>query len=63
MYDELTKVDIQKMQEEIDYRISLRPQLRADVQQEGREEWQDHDRNRSGCLKSMFRSRYQSLPQ
>ena len=33
MYDELTKVDIQKMQEEIDYRISLRPQLRADVQQ------------------------------
>ena len=33
MYDELTKVDIQKMQEEIDYRISLRPALRADVQQ------------------------------
>ncbi|MBR7165419.1 MAG: GreA/GreB family elongation factor [Clostridia bacterium] len=33
MYDELTEVDIQKMQEEIDYRISLRPQLRADVQQ------------------------------
>lgn len=33
MYDELTKVDIQKMQEEIDYRISLRPGLRADVQQ------------------------------
>ncbi len=33
MYDELTRVDIQKMQEEIDYRISLRPQLRADVQQ------------------------------
>ena len=33
MYDELTKIDIQKMQEEIDYRISLRPQLRADVQQ------------------------------
>lgn len=33
MYDELTNVDIQKMQEEIDYRISLRPQLRADVQQ------------------------------
>ena len=33
MYDELTKQDIAKMQEEIDYRISLRPQLRADVQQ------------------------------
>ena len=33
MYDELTRVDIQKMQEEIEYRISLRPQLRADVQQ------------------------------
>ena len=33
MYDELTEVDIKKMQEEIDYRISLRPQLRADVQQ------------------------------
>lgn len=33
MFDELTKIDIQKMQEEIDYRISLRPQLRADVQQ------------------------------
>ena len=33
MYDELTEVDIRKMQEEIDYRISLRPQLRADVQQ------------------------------
>lgn len=33
MYDELTKVDIQKMQEEIDYRISLRPALRAEVQQ------------------------------
>lgn len=31
MHDELTKVDIQKMQEEIDYRISLRPQLRAEV--------------------------------
>jgi len=26
-------VDIQKMKEEIEYRISLRPQLRADVQQ------------------------------
>ena len=33
MYDELTRVDIQKMQEEIEYRISLRPGLRADVQQ------------------------------
>jgi len=33
MYDELTEVDIQKMQEEIDYRISLRPRLRAEVQQ------------------------------
>ena len=32
MYDELTKVDIQKMQEEIDYRISLRPALREEVQ-------------------------------
>ena len=33
MHDELTKVDIQKMQEEIDYRIQkLRPQLIADVQ-------------------------------
>jgi len=31
MHDELTRVDIQKMQEEIDYRISLRPQLRAEV--------------------------------
>ena len=31
MHDELTKVDIKKMQEEIDYRISLRPQLRAEV--------------------------------
>ena len=28
MHDELTKVDIQKMQEEIDYRLNvLRPQL------------------------------------
>ncbi len=33
MYDELTRVDIQKMREEIEYRISLRPGLRADVQQ------------------------------
>lgn len=33
MYDELTRVDLQKMQEEIDYRISLRPALRAEVQQ------------------------------
>ena len=33
MHDALTKVDIQKMQEEIDYRIQkLRPQLIADVQ-------------------------------
>lgn len=32
MYDELTRVDIQKMQEEIDYRISLRPGLREEVQ-------------------------------
>lgn len=32
MYDELTKVDIQKMQEEIEYRISLRPALREEVQ-------------------------------
>ena len=33
MHDELTEIDIQKMQEEIDARISLRPQLRADIQQ------------------------------
>ncbi len=32
MYDELTSVDIQKMQEEIEYRISLRPGLREEVQ-------------------------------
>lgn len=33
MYDELTEVDIRKMQEEIDYRTSvLRPKLIADVQ-------------------------------
>lgn len=31
MHDELTRVDIQKMEEEIAYRISLRPQLRAEV--------------------------------
>lgn len=31
MYDELTSVDIQKMQEEIEYRISLRPALREEV--------------------------------
>lgn len=32
MYDELTKVDIQKMQEEIDYRVSvLRPRFIEDV--------------------------------
>ena len=33
MHDELTEIDIQKMQEEIDNRITLRPQLRADIQQ------------------------------
>ena len=33
MYDELTKSDIQKMQEEIDYRVrELRPKLIEDVQ-------------------------------
>ena len=33
MYDELTKKDIQKMQEEIDYRVQqLRPKLIEDVQ-------------------------------
>ena len=33
MYDELTEVDIQKMQEEIDYRVRvLRPQLIEEVQ-------------------------------
>ena len=33
MYDELTKQDIQKMQEEIDYRVqTLRPKLIEDVQ-------------------------------
>ena len=33
MYDELTAVDVKKMQEEIDYRIRvLRPKLIADVQ-------------------------------
>ncbi len=33
MHDELTKVDIKKMQEEIDYRCTvLRPQLLAEVQ-------------------------------
>ena len=33
MHDELTQVDIQKMQEEVDYRIqTLRPRLIADVQ-------------------------------
>ncbi len=31
MHDELTKVDIQKMREEIEYRISLKPALRAEV--------------------------------
>lgn len=33
MYDELTKVDIQKMQEEIDARVAMGPELRAAVQQ------------------------------
>ena len=33
MYDELTRSDIQKMQEEIDYRVrELRPKLIEDVQ-------------------------------
>ena len=33
MYDELTKMDLQKMQEEIDYRVQvLRPKLIEDVQ-------------------------------
>lgn len=33
MYDELTKTDLQKMQEEIDYRVrELRPKLIEDVQ-------------------------------
>ena len=33
MYDELTRQDIQKMQEEIDYRVQvLRPKLIEDVQ-------------------------------
>ena len=33
MYDELTEVDIRKMQEEMDYRIrELRPQLIEEVQ-------------------------------
>ena len=33
MYDELTEVDIRKMQEEIDYRVrELRPQLIEEVQ-------------------------------
>ena len=33
MYDELTEVDIQKMKEEVDYRIRvLRPKLIEDVQ-------------------------------
>jgi len=34
MYDELSAIDIKKMQEEIDYRINqLRPQLIADLQE------------------------------
>lgn len=33
MYDELTRQDLQKMQEEIDYRVQvLRPRLIEDVQ-------------------------------
>ena len=33
MYDELTRADLQKMQEEIDYRVQqLRPKLIEDVQ-------------------------------
>ena len=33
MYDELTKSDLKKMQEEIDYRVqTLRPKLIEDVQ-------------------------------
>ncbi len=33
MYDELTRSDLQKMQEEIDYRVQqLRPKLIEDVQ-------------------------------
>ena len=33
MYDELTEIDIQKMRQEMDYRIrELRPKLIADVQ-------------------------------
>lgn len=36
MYDELTRQDIQKMQEEIDYRVqTLRPKLIEDVQTAG----------------------------
>lgn len=31
MHDELTEVDIRKMQEEIDYRVSLRKHLREEV--------------------------------
>ena len=33
MYDELTKVDIQKMEEEIEARVAMGPELRAAVQQ------------------------------
>lgn len=44
MYDELTEVDIRKMQEEIDYRITqLRPKLIADVQTA--REWGDLSEN------------------
>lgn len=36
MYDELTRADLQKMQEEIDYRVQqLRPKLIEDVQTAG----------------------------
>lgn len=44
MYDELTEVDIRKMQEEIDYRITqLRPKLIEDVQTA--REWGDLSEN------------------
>lgn len=44
MYDELTPVDIQKMQEEIDYRITvLRPKLIEDVKTA--REWGDLSEN------------------
>ena len=44
MYDELTEVDIKKMQEEIDYRLTqLRPKLIEDVQTA--REWGDLSEN------------------